>query len=316
MISLSYTLTSNLQSYLSNIEKSREIILLTPISPQVENRLKWEATLQKVYWSLTLSDSPLTKAQMQKILYKGEQKRLKKEKRDVLNYKTALDHIKQNWNVTDKQVTSNTLKDLYLIACKSAKDKNARLFVEKKKDLNAYLEYLQSSYENPVIQAGISMIQIIKIAPFASLNDLMSRLSADLFLYKHGYDFRGLLVYERYLRSDLMTLKNALKLADKSLTKWLEYFTYGVAVELKKVEEEVKDISFKTDIPASFWKLNERQKQILLILEKAGSKMTNRDVQKEFKISQITASRDLSKLLNLGLVLSIGKARSRFYIKA
>jgi len=316
MLTLSYNLSSNLQNFLKSIENSRKNILLTPLSPRVENRLKWEATLQKIYWSLTLEETPLTKAHMQRLLYKGITKKLKKDEKDVLNYNEALNYIKQYWFVSNNKLSSNTIRKLHGIACKTEKEKDMKDFNANKDKIQKYLDYLQDSYENPVIQAGISMIQILLISPFKSGNSKVARLSADLLLYQNGYDFRGLLFIEEFFRSDLMTYNSITKSPRNSITRWLEYFSYGVSVQLKKIEQDLKNISFRTDIPASFWKLNERQRQIMLQLEKPSSKITNKDVQKKFKISQITASRDLSKLHNLGLVLSLGDGRSRLYIKS
>jgi Fic family protein len=137
-------------------------------------------------------------------------------------------------------------------------------------------------------------------------------------LYKHGFDCRGLLVLEEYYRTDLVTLREAIKTADqnRNLTFWLEYFAKGIVVQLKKALAEVNSPKFKTDLPASFWKINEKQKRILAYLENPELKITNKEVQKLFGISQITASRYLSKLANLGLILSHGKGRSVFYTKA
>ncbi|MCX6732604.1 MAG: hypothetical protein NTV98_03635 [Candidatus Roizmanbacteria bacterium] len=46
-----------------------------------------------------------------------------------------------------------------------------------------------------------------------------------------------------------------------------------------------------------------------------GAKVSNRMVQKKFKVSQITASRDLAKLADSGLIFAIGKGRSTYYTK-
>ena len=73
---------------------------------------------------------------------------------------------------------------------------------------------------------------------------------------------------------------------------------------LKRYARELKDLSPDgLGISSSFWDLNERQKVILGILDQPGVSITNKTVQKRFKISQITASRDLSKLAILGLLL-------------
>ena len=99
------------------------------------------------------------------------------------------------------------------------------------------------------------------------------------------------------------------------MTVWLEYFTFCAMSALEKALEVAKNLRFQEELPASFWKLNTRQKQILEALEKPDEKVTNKEVQKVFKVSQITASRDLTHMANLGLLLAHGKGRSVFYTR-
>ncbi len=66
----------------------------------------------------------------------------------------------------------------------------------------------------------------------------------------------------------------------------------------------------------SFFDLNERQKEIISLVDKPNSKISNKHVQKIFNVSQITASRDLAKLASLGLLFAISKGRSTFYTKS
>lgn len=82
------------------------------------------------------------------------------------------------------------------------------------------------------------------------------------------------------------------------------------------MEKVLKSISTQDNVKAnSLWKLNDRQKKILDIMENPELKITNKIVQKQFGISQITASRDLAKMVNLGVLLPHGKGRSVFYTK-
>jgi Fic family protein len=177
---------------------------------------------------------------------------------------------------------------------------------------------LETSSENPIIQAGIAQAEILRISPFPTGNGRVSRLLSYLYLFKYGYDARGLVFFDEYLRSDLVTLRQVLERAftTGNSTLWLEHFAKGVLVQMQKSLESINNLSFKTTLPASFWKLNDRQKEILNYLEKPDEKITNKKVQSMFKISQITASRDLAKLANLGLLFGHGKGRSRFYTRA
>jgi len=123
--------------------------------------------------------------------------------------------------------------------------------------------------------------------------------------------------FEEFYRRDIVTFKRMLDLSkiQGNLTLWLEYFAFCLMHSLEKTADIVKNQKFQEDLPASFWKLNGRQRQILETLDQPGVKITNKDVQKAHGISQITASRDLARLTNLGLLLAHGKGRSVYYTK-
>jgi Fic family protein len=103
--------------------------------------------------------------------------------------------------------------------------------------------------------------------------------------------------------------------AEGNLTLWLEYFAFCIMTSLEKTAEVIKNQKFGKELPASFWKLNIRQKQILYYLENPDMKITNKEVQKMHGVSQITASRDLTELTTLGHLFARGKGRSVFYTK-
>lgn len=314
---MSYNLSESLRKSIQISKALRQKIVLAPIPPKVELRMRWEATMQKVFWALSLADNPVSKTDMIKLLAYPPKRRLTKFEKDIINYKKTLDFIKEEWLASPRTIIPERIFDLYNLACKPVFGSSTSSFRSKRKDLKHFLDYLQTGKEHPIVQAGISQIQIIKISPFTNGNARVARLFSHLMLYKHGFDCRGLLVLEQYYRTDLIGLREAIKSVDrhKNLTFWLEYFAKGIAIQLQKALEEINSPKFKTDLPASFWKLNNRQKQILEYLENPERKITNKEVQKMFNISQITASRYLSKLTSLGLILSHGKGRSIFYTK-
>ncbi len=316
MTILAYNLSSNLKDNLQKIEVLRRQILLLPISPKTELRLRWEASLQRTYWSLILAGNSLSKTDMVKLLSTQSKTRPTPEQKEAINYKKALDHIKGNWLVSSRPVTLSTVRKLYDIACKPTLGTGSRLSANQKK-LQPFIDYLQAGKESPIIQAGIAQISTINADVYSEGNGSIARLIPYLYLYKHGYDFRGLLVLDEYLRKDLFSLKEAIESVgrNKHLTLWLEYFTQGVLTQLRSAYKIASSSKFQTDLPAAFWKLNDRQIDILNSLEQPGAKVTNKKVQEKYKVSQITASRDLSKLAKLGLLFSHGKGRSAHYTK-
>ena len=318
MANLSYNYSPNLAGYLAKIKSLRSAILLKTISPRLENRLRWEAILSRTYWSLVLAGNSLNKQEMGRLLAAKTRHRLTKQQKDVVNYKKALDHISEDWLVTTRPVTRASVKRLFDIGCReTAEGASERSFRAAKKELVTFLDYLEHGSENPVVQAGIAQIQMIEIAPFLEGNGRVARLIPYLYLYKYGQDFRGLLVFDEFLRRDLTMLKEAIESVkkNKNMTLWLEYFAFGVVKQLEKTLKNMSDPKFSTGLPTSAWRLHSRQKEIVALLANPEQRITNKDVQKMFKVSQITASRDLAKLVKLGLLFSRGKGRSTYYIK-
>ncbi|OGM10760.1 hypothetical protein A2Z22_02655 [Candidatus Woesebacteria bacterium RBG_16_34_12] len=317
MAILTYSISSDLERILNNIEQLKKQILLTPISPRSELRLKWEATLEKIFWSLSFGDRSLKKSQIVKILTKANIKKTKTQEKEVVNYKQALDYISSEWLIVNKNITSQTIINLYDLACKPTMGPDLKSFKKTKKNLDYFLEYIQTGSINPIIQAGIANIQLMAISPFKQGSGRVSRLLNYLILYKNAYDFRGFVVIDEYFRKDLTSLKIAMENVPKTktLSRWLEYFATGVETQLNQALKIVTETKYSTDLPFSFWRLNDRQRSILNYLDQPGVNISNKKVQQMFKISQITASRDLAKLVSLNLLFSHGKGRSVYYTK-
>ena len=311
MLNVSYTVTPKLNNYISKIENLRTVIHLTPLSQNTKIKLRWEAALNRIYASLALSGSSLKKAEMAKLLSQNK-KKLNKEEQKVINYKIATDYILQNWLGSPNPIDSEAIIALSKIIG------TGRLSAPRQ-ELTHLFEYLTAKKENPIIQAAIAYIELMKMQPFTSSNQIIASLASTLFLYKYGYDFRGFTSYEAEWIGDYSYFKENLKLAldTPSLTLWLEYFALCVLHQLEKLDQILaRPNQTITDSPKALWELNDRQKSILTNLDKPDVTITNRKIQEKYDISQITASRDLGKLTSLGLLFSHGKGRSVYYTKA
>lgn len=311
MLNITYTISPRLKEYLTKIENLRKQILLTPIPPAKELRLRWEATFNRTYSCLKLAGNPLKKQEMLKILTEIAHKFRNSEQQEVLKFKQALDHISQNWLGAGMPVNAQDIIELHRIIG------NGQLRVPKS-GLQYLLDYLQARSENPIIQAAIVNIEMEKMQLFTEHNKLLSCLASLVFLCKYGYDLRGFLAYETEWVEDGKSFgENLARAANSvSLTLWLEYFAGCIlrqAEALAQVIEKPKTTTL--DLRKSFWELQERQKSILNYLDSPQATITNRQIQKRFKTSQITASRDLAKLTNLGFLFSHGKGRSVYYTR-
>ena len=320
-MNLSYQISEKLASYLTKIDELRRDILLTPLPLKIETRFKWDANLERITWSSALNNILISKPDIVKLLsiyWDFPKKRLTDEERNVINLRKGFSYIKENWMVTKEPVTMQVVKKLYDVSCRQSLGSMTGLTEYSIKRMSTFLDYLQKGQEHPVIQAGIAQIETINITPFDNGNTRVGRLLSYLFLYKNGYDFREMLVLEEFYKQDVVTYKRVLELGkiQGNMTLWLEYFAFGIMKQLAKTKENIINLKFQETLSSSFWELNKRQKEILNLLERPEIKITNKDVQKSFGVSQITASRDLSGLVNLGFLFAHGKGRSVYYTKA
>ena len=160
-------------------------------------------------------------------------------------------------------------------------------------------------------------MNFLAIHPFMDGNGRTARIMAMTVLYKRGYDLKRFLALDDYYNMDISSYYEALKAVNPDLldtTLWLEYFTNGVAVNIKSLKDKIlglKDIKLlenKGQIP-----LNERQMKIVEKIIENG-KIANRDVQEMFSLSHSTAFDELQKLLKLEIVEIKGKGRSTHYV--
>lgn len=319
-MNLSYNISGHLGQYLSKIEKLRIEILTHPLTPKSELKLKWDAQLERTIWSLAISENPISKSDITKILsyhYLSPKKKLDKNQKDVIASRNIFSYLKENWMAAKTPVSITAIKNIYDIACSPFYGPRSGLTEYSEKRISTLLTYLQRGEDHPIIQAGLIQPEIIAITPFDNGNGRLGRIMSYLYLYKNGWDIREMLVLEEFYKRDLITYRRMLDTAKirGNMTVWLEYFAYCLGSSLEKQLGIIKNLKFQEGTPASFWKLNVRQKEIVSRLETPGEKITNKGVQKLFNVSQITASRDLAKLANLGLLLAHGKGRSVFYTR-
>lgn len=266
--------------------------------------------VDRIYYSLNLSGNSLTKTQIEALLSTQIKPKLKLEEKEVINCKKILDQIRFDWLVSPKTLTPHETSAIFQMAFAG----DLRV---SENTLKPILDYIQVSGENPIVQAGLIQIEIIRLAPFTRSNRRMARLLSYLFLYKSGFDFRGFLVIEESWKKDFDSYQDAINLSLKNSnqTLWLEFFAATVRNQLEEIYKKLTSPAVQLSLIKSFGDLSDRQRQILSYLDFPGKSITNRKVQSLFGISQITASRELARLVGLNLIFSKGRGRSVAYLK-
>jgi len=170
---------------------------------------------------------------------------------------------------------------------------------------------------NPVILAAIVHYEIARIHPFIDGNGRTARLFATLVLYLSGFDHRRIFALDDFYDKDRQSYYGALKTVqqcDGDLTKWVEYFTTGVARSVTEVKDAV--IKLKSAINVKGKKqitLTPRQMKIIEHITSNG-KVSNKDLQATFKISAQAVHKELGKLLELEIIKPVGKGRALHYV--
>lgn len=310
----SFSLTPQMREMLNLIDTNRRQILLTPIRPHLELKLQWEAQIRRVYNLLFSQSITVSQSQVEKVLLLQE-----KENKDALGKeirlgRKSLQYIKDQFSLLPKDITFKDMESLAEVAVISGFWKIDRKTFEALKDL---LFFIQAGQEHPVVQVGLWYGQIFHIASSIEGIIKLAPLVGYMFLYKSWYEMRDLLIFDDGLIHSRSLFTKHLQTAwqEQNSSSFLNYFIEEFLRETDAVIKKIHAHALDPESLTSFTHLTSRQQGILSLFENPTAEVTNRKVQKEFHISQITASRDLSKLVTLGLLYPHGKGRSVYYTK-
>lgn len=98
------------------------------------------------------------------------------------------------------------------------------------------------------------------------------------------------------------------------ITGWLEYFVEGVKVSIAAVKERFARLSSERlrRTREGQIALTEKQMRLVEFVNRQG-KITNKDVRTLFRISSQAAHKELTKLIQMGVIKTTGRGRSLSY---
>jgi len=266
---------------------------------------------------------------------------------EVLNYRNVISWIeKQRTGDVQNIFTEDTLKILHkLTVARVVEDNYSGIYRDKQvivksatnaaivyrppvsmeipfliSDLFAWIHSPESENAHPIFRAAIAHYQLVHIHPFIEGNGRTARAMATLLLYILDYDFKRFFSLEQYFDSDVEAYYNALLSVQNSgtddLTYWLEYFCYGLAIEIDKVRQQVtrlsKDLKLKKQLGEQV-ALSERQ-IILLELFQQQDKLTSEDMKAVLpNVSVDTILRDIKDLIEKRVIEKFGVTKGVHY---
>lgn len=186
-------------------------------------------------------------------------------------------------------------------------------------DFFAWVHSDSARATHAILRAAIAHYQLVFIHPFIEGNGRTARAMATLLLHSLDYDFKRFFSLEQYFDSDVDAYYQALLSVQQSggdLTYWLEYFCYGLAIEIDKVKRQVSKLSKDLKLKKQLGKqvaLSERQ-ILLLELFQQQENVTSDDMQRVLpNVSVDTILRDVKDLISKGIIMKQGVTKGVTY---
>jgi len=308
MNNFSYTKSQTLIDQVHKIDELRNKNLLTLLPPAVELQLQWKAMKERYRYTVLPYGLVPSEKSLENLFVVNQGKKESDAVVLVRRYKKIHDYILQNWPLHKAHLKADDVDHILKLS-----QFHARIDLNS---LSRYLQYVQINPEHPVIQAALIHILFLSLVSVNEESKTIARHLSMLLLVKYGYDIKQLVVLEKIFVNNAEKMNEIIIKYSRSqnATEWIEYFIEKYYVQLEEIEKQMQQVD-ESKLLSSFAQLSQRQKEILSLIDKPEMKITNKVVQKTFGISQITASRDLTKLAELGLLFAGGKGRSVYYTK-
>ncbi|MHC1600313.1 MAG: Fic family protein [Candidatus Methanospirareceae archaeon] len=342
MFAPNFRYTNRIVNNLVEITSAREIVLNSYLVPKWEVSLRRDALIKAAHASTAIEGNPLTLEEVSQLAEGREVMASRKAKQEVLNYLNILESIEKyqnSGNVTEKAILRmhrDITKETLDFTEHEGNYREIQVYVGNMITgevtfmpppphdvpvlMGELIEWLNSddAYDlSPVLAAGISHYEFVRIHPFVDGNGRTARALATLILHLREFDIKRFFALDDYYDSDRMAYYAALRSIDQKtldLTGWMEYFTDGVHISISKVREAVLRLSLekhKKELKGQI-SLTERQMKIIEHIQR-NEQITTGEVAKMFYITRQAALKEISKLVELNVIKLEGRGRGAYY---
>jgi len=354
-----YIISHGMLKNIGRVDAAREVVRHAALVPAWEARFRESALSRTIHHGTHLEGNELSLEQALRLVKvkattsstAAQQAGIVARDRDVqevINYRRVMDWMDNRINDEKrKNYTEKDFQDVHKVTMhrvleddKLGKYRNVDVVVRNSKtneisfrpppfievpfQTEAFFEWLNSDEgkeHHPVIRAGITHYELVRIHPFVDGNGRAARAMSLMVLYMEGYDVKRFFSLEEYYDKNAASYYQALQSVGESahfdLTYWLEYYSLGLAVDLDKVKHQVLKLSKDMGLKKKLGKqiaLSDRQIVILEAMQNNSGMIRSNELDKVLPdISVDTILRDLKDLMNKGLVKKKGKTKGAYY---
>lgn len=329
------------------MEASREVILNAPLVPAYEKKFREEAIVRTVHHGTHIEGNELNISEAAQVL-KGQQiVGRDRDIQEVINYRNVISFLDNvaSGEVSGGKVTEDVIRKVHALTVEKLLPnescgvyRKSQVVVKNSvtgeitfrpppaievpyqmEEFSGWLTSVKEEDMHPVLQAGVTHYELVRIHPFVDGNGRMARACATLVLFLQNYDIKKFFSLEEHYDRNAQSYYEALKSASSGeLTLWLEYFTEGLAIELTRIKEKVlrlsTDVRLKEKLGGKQVFLTERQIAMMEYIQRVGY-LTNQGFADLFpKISEDTVLRDIKDLMAKGIIKKEGKTKAARYM--
>jgi len=343
-----YSISNKILKHIGVTEAAREIIDRAPLLPYYEKKFQNDALVRSVHHGTHIEGNELNFTQAEKVMMGEQVIARERDVQEVINYRRAMERIGNNDNPSiRKLVDEELIRELHKITVdrilqpeRTGSYRKTQVVIKNSQtgqvsfrpplaisvpylmsDLVAFINSTSDQDINPVLKSGIAHYEFVRIHPFLDGNGRVARCIATFILFQEGYDIRKFFSLEEYFDSNAGGYYEALQSVEKNdgdVTKWLEYYTEGFAIELSKIKEKVERISvdgkLKEKLGGTPLMLSERQLRIIEYIQKIGYLQNNGFKQLFPFVSEDTVLNELKELISHGIIHKTGKTKAARYV--
>ncbi len=344
-----FTITNKILKNIGIIEACREVIDKAPLLPYYEKQFRDDALIRTVHYGTHIEGNELNIDQAENVIMGKDVVARQRDIQEVINYRMVMRYIEDVGTQSDhaEKVDEELIKHLHSLTVKKIlSQENVGEYRKKQvvvknsytgkvsfkpplsvaipfqvKDLVAFINSKKEQDIHPVLKSGVVHYELVRIHPFLDGNGRVARALSTLILFLEGYDIRKFFSLEEYFDKEAVMYYEALQSVEKSdgdLTKWLEYFTQGLSIELSKIKDRVEKISIDANLREKLGgkpiMLSDRQLKIVEFIQKTGY-LQNKAFDGLFPmVSEDTILNELKGLQGSGIIRKQGKTKAARYV--
>ena len=186
------------------------------------------------------------------------------------------------------------------------------------KIMEQFFYYANNYADNDIIKAAVLHLHFVSIHPFDDGNGRIARAVSDMFLSRacNGSRFFSMSAQIQKEKKGYYSALEKAQHGTLDITEWILWFLGCLKNAIKAATVSAR----KTIIKHRFLqnaeeKLNARQKKMLgMLFDGFNGNLTSSKWAKINKVTQMTANRDITQLLELGLLAKQGQGRTTHYV--